>query len=315
MKYLKRTMAAVLFFAGLALLLSLVSAVVIPKDNSEAAGMEETKANGILGEPENTIDVLVLGDSEAYSAIVPMELWKRSGITSYVCGTANQKLPYSYTLLKRALRTQKPKVVILETLAIYRKITAEDMMTEALAAGFPVFQYHNRWKSLKSTDFSGKPTATYQHADKGHWTSTEVKPATSDSYMNPDVPMEQIKLANRKYVALIKNLCERNGAKLMLLSTPSPVNWDYGRHKGIQKLAQEIHCEYLDLNLMNDQIKINWKNDTRDQGDHLNHFGAVKVSAFLSEYLIKAASLNDHRTDNAYSRWNEELKQYEAQYA
>ena len=36
---------------------------------------------------------------------------------------------------------------------------------------------------------------------------------------------------------------------------------------GIQALADQYGLEYYDLNLMPDQVKIDWKKDTRDKGE------------------------------------------------
>ena len=45
----------------------------------------------IQREPQDSIDVIVLGDSLSYASISPMELWEEHGITGYVCGQSGQK--------------------------------------------------------------------------------------------------------------------------------------------------------------------------------------------------------------------------------
>lgn len=311
MIYAKRILAFFLFAVFLIAILLAASFVFMPKNNMSEFGMEEAQANGILGEKENTIDVLVLGDSESYSAITPMQIWKDAGYTAYVCGTSAQSLNYTSVLLHRAFEKQQPKVVILETNAIYRKISSNQAVGTELANYFSVFQYHNRWKSLGLHDFTGKAKFTWTDDYKGYRYRTKVDPARQKEYMKPTDKAAGIPNLNIQYVREMKQFCDENGSRLVLVSTPSTVNWNFQRHNGIQKLANDIGCEYMDLNLMNDRIQIDWGKDTRDKGDHLNHFGAVKVSRFLSEYLKGTGLLTDHREDPAYAKWNDSLKKYE----
>lgn len=310
MAYFRRVMAWLLFFAGLIALFFITSSIFIPKDNTEEAGMEHVRANGILAEPPDSIDILVMGDSESYNSYSPLLMWKETGYTSFTCGTDAQKLTYTKTLLERALEKQKPKVVILETLAIYRPIKLDNVVLEELSSTFPVFRYHDRWKSLSPADFTQPVTATQTHPYKGHAHITKVVPCDNKEYMHPTDKAASIALVNQYYVKAIKELCDRHGAQLLLVSTPSPVNWSYERHNGIQKFADELGCDYVDLNL--ESLGIDWTKDTFDKGDHLNHFGSVKVTSFLADYLRDRGGLTDHRSDPAYSDWHQALKDYEA---
>ena len=312
MIYCKRILAWLLFLAGLAGLLVIASRIFIPKNNDALSGMEQARANGILAEPPQSIDVLILGDSEAYTAFSPLLLWKETGYTSYTCGTNSQRLPYTKTMLERALEKQRPKLVILETLAIYRPIKLDTMASDEAAKYLPIFRYHDRWKNLQWQDFTTAPiTATEQAPYKGHAYNAAVDPCLNIDYMAPtQEPAAAIPLVNQYYVRAIQELCESHGAQFMLLSTPSPVNWNYPRHAGIAALAEELGCDYLDLNL--EDLGIDWTQDTFDKGDHLNHFGAVKATQFLARYLRDRDGLTDRHQDPAYAGWHESLKAYEA---
>ena len=142
----KHIFSSAAFLLILAVLIGAATFVVQPKNNTQAAGMHNVRANGILGEPENTIDVLVLGSSEVFCSIIPMEIWKDHGITSYVCGTSGQRLYQAEEFLRDALKTQKPKIVVLETLALYDRYGQTEALPEMAEAWLPILRYHDRWK-------------------------------------------------------------------------------------------------------------------------------------------------------------------------
>lgn len=71
-----------MFFAILVLLLWAASWVFLPKNNTYEDGMEDILTNGYLGEPENSLDVLILGDSVPKFSVIPTELWNKWGMTS-----------------------------------------------------------------------------------------------------------------------------------------------------------------------------------------------------------------------------------------
>ena len=67
----KLVLRALLFVVILAVLMMVGTHLFHPKNNREDFGMGEMKANGILAEPENTFDVVMIGDSECALAFAP----------------------------------------------------------------------------------------------------------------------------------------------------------------------------------------------------------------------------------------------------
>ncbi|MBR3132973.1 MAG: hypothetical protein IKG42_02690 [Clostridia bacterium] len=292
------------FIAIFIVLLGILSYILMPKNNDKASGMEDVKANGILGEKENTIDVVVIGDSEAYTAIIPMQLWEQYGFTSYVCATPAQSLSDSYMYIGKALKTQSPKLVILESDNIFRDMMITAPFEKALNRILPITKYHDRWKELKPQDFTSKVEYTYTDELKGYKYTKSIREADSSRYMDGSKKKKDIPTISKLYVEAIKNYCDKNNIKLMIVSTPSVKNWDYEKHNSIVELADELGVDFLDLNEYKDVLNIDWKHDSKDGGDHLNYYGAQKATSYLGEYLYNKNILEDHRNDEKYKEWD-----------
>lgn len=311
MKYIKRICNTFFFIICLISLLIASSSIFMPKNNMVNFGMEEVEANGILGEKSNTVDVLFLGDSESYTAFIPLQLWKDKGYTSYICGTSGQTLDYTSVMLGRAFSKQKPKIVVLETNAIYREQSEKKAFFTELSDYFSVFRYHDRWKNMGWNDLKKSADFTWTDDYKGFRHSTLIDQSEKTEHMKQTNEKEEIPEANQVSVHEIKQFCDENNAKLILISSPSTINWNYERHNGISELAADLGCEYIDMNLMTNEIPIDWNNDTRDKGDHLNYFGAKKVTTFMSSFLEDTGILTSHKDDIEYVKWDEALARFE----
>ena len=68
--------------------------------------------------PKNSIDVLFIGNSHVYSTFQPQIMNDIIPIHSYIVGSDAENVVFSYFELSEVLKTQKPKVVVLETFAL-----------------------------------------------------------------------------------------------------------------------------------------------------------------------------------------------------
>ena len=312
-KYIKRIITACVFVIIMAAALTLLSPVFVPKSNDPGSPIEALVPNGILGEPADTVDVLFLGDSEAYCTFIPLQIWKDTGYTSYNSASSAQTLDYSLTMLNRALAGQDLKIVFLDVNAFYRK-ESKEILYAKLCGLFPIFNYHDRWKNLTREDFTEMPEYTWTDASKGYRYSAEIVPSNQANYLNFEKTEEKsrITVQNKRYVKEIKKVCDRNGIRLVLISAPSSSNFTYKRHNASTAFAEELGCEFIDMNFLTDELQLDWSKDTRDKGDHLNHTGALKATAWMSEYLTQTGLLTSHKDDPAYAGWDDALAFFES---
>lgn len=306
----KTFLRTVLFWLIFAVLFTGATFLLIPKNNTAEAGIHDDWAKGFLAEPENTIDVLVLGDSELYSCLVPLEIWADQGIAAYSCGTSDQKLYQSESYLHRFFETQQPKLVLLETNILYRDYSTTDRIPHFFEERFPLLRYHDRWKQLTLSDLNPSVSFVHIQRDKGYIFLEEIQPADDSGYMLPSEDLDPIPSKSIRHVRSILEFCRQQGAQLVLFSSPSTANWDMLRHNAVAAFADELGVEYIDTNLMTREIPIDWQTDTRDGGDHLNHTGAVKVSRWLGQWLAQTGLFEDKRQQEAYAAWNRDLEDF-----
>ena len=308
----KRAEKLFVFFAVLIVILVGVSEKIerICIENDNLVQSRNKSTFGILREPENSIDVIVVGDSLSYSSVSPMDLWKNHGITAFVCGQSGQKIQETYHMLENAFTVQSPKLVILETNTMFRGRLGEELTNlketfeEWVNNYIPIFRGHDVWKSFVMD--KEYPEENF----KGFALRCGIQPYEKGDYMLETEQKEEIPPTVIKYMEDIISLCKQKGAGLLLLGTPSPLNYNYRRHNSIDVYAKGHDLEYLDMNMKLKEVGIDWNTDTLDKGDHLNLLGARKVTQYLGRFLAKQYVLPDHRGERDYTAWIKEAEDY-----
>lgn len=154
-------------------------------------------------EPENTVQIACVGNSDLYSGFVPPVLWGNQGYSATVYASARQSLTKSYALLERVFATQSPELVVLETDMLYDQNPQEREMPRVLARQTRAKHLGQDMRNLASVfrqtgaqvtpgDF---PSIRCTH---GYRYSTKVTRLAMPDYMADTGEREQISAENRK---------------------------------------------------------------------------------------------------------------------
>lgn len=259
--------------------------MVLPRDKSVTAALTEKK---------DTMDVLIVGDSEAMVVASPKMMMEEAGIEAYNCNQLGQRSLDAYLFVRKILDKQHPQVMILETNVIAQEtlLKTEALMTNSALVNeiFPVIRYHSNWRYL-----SGLEKPEPYDVEKGFEAVEVVDPYNGDEYMFETEERGYINGIAMFNLEQIRKLCEEKGVTLVLVTSPSPVNMSYPVHNTLQDYADENNLDYIDFNVLKDEIGIDWSQDTGDAGDHINIYGCEKTTEYLIDYLNENYDLPDHR--------------------
>ncbi len=312
---MKNFLKSIIFCLILLCLLEGIVYFLLPRENIKKYGIFKVSTYEILNEKLDSLDTVFMGDSLIYSSISPLEIWHEYGITSYAYASPAQLIHDTYDNMKVVIDSQHPKIILLEANVLYRNPKnapkySKYNLSKRYNQAFAVVNYHNNWKKhlFKLVDHKTNYSATNDF--KGFKYIPEVQAADNYDYMKYTSEISSLPENNLEYFQKIIKLCNENNVKLVLISTPNKLSWNYSKYLGIVQLASEYQLEYLDLNV-NNPLNINWQTETKDKGSHVNYVGAKKVTAYFGKYLKETNLLPDHRNEEEYSNWDSAYKRYE----
>lgn len=261
-------------------------------------------------QPKNSIDLIVLGSSHAYTSLNPYLIESETGLKAYDFYTQQQPLWITYYYLKEALKYQHPKYIVLEShMAVVGNYdyAEEQVNRDAIdkmkfsinkintiknsvkdkndreSYYLNIIKYHSRYKELNSVDIK-TAFLGYTVDNKGYIALEENGYIFNNDSKFTDNDSELYK-KNREYLYKIINLTKKENINLIIVKTPTSYNHEeMAKLNYIKKIAQENDILFLDyINNMTD-LNLDYNNDFYDVG-HLNKNGSIKFTKKFIEYL------------------------------
>lgn len=299
--------------------------------------------DSFYAQADNSIDVLVIGSSHTFVDVNTGTLWNEYGVPSFVIGGSLQPFWNSYYYLREAVKTQTPRLVILEALAcnidneendptvifnnVYgmhwnmdklESIRASVSNTEGLVdIGLFFESFHNRYNELSLMDVS---------SDYGDTVRTENNKGFYDYFLDYfcarpefDDDVVPIPFVNKEeyYYRLIIEYCQENNIPLLIMVSPDGGYNNVARAHYLyaEEIADEYGVDFVDFNNYYDEIGLDFANDFADIG-HLNQFGNRKFTSYLGEYITENFDLVDRSNDTSglYDSWEENYRYLEARF-
>lgn len=291
-------------------------------------------ADGIYGlkafynQEDNINDVIFIGSSNIFENINTQILWDEFGIASFDLAGSMQPMWNSYYYMKEALKTQSPRLFVLDLLGVlwegdyldssriikntYGMKNSLDKI-EAVKISAPkanwndylweVPTYHIRYQELTAGDYLPNNGTPNWESWKGFGINTETMVCDRPEGFETDETLD-ISSKSEKYLRKICQLCRDNDVELLLIKTPYVTDIDstmkYNR-------AAEIGAEYgvpcVDFNYYYDEIGLDFNTDLGD-GLHLNYRGNIKFTRYLAEYIESQYDIPDRRGEDSYESYD-----------
>ena len=273
------------------------------------------KISGFYNEPNDEFSVMVFGSSHAYASFSPLQLWKETGVKSYVFATQMQPMWASVAYLKEALKTQKPHLVILECNMLYDDSEYADDSTnysfmddiplsenkiqlaqESAAKGgrFPLvfnfMKYHSRWASLTREDFTFRRSEA-RDPYKGF---VILPPKVGGDrigrfYLSEHLGSTPLSAKNEQYLREFIELCQENEIALWMVKAPcniSPENLK--KMHAAAEIAAEYDVPFDDFNSVESYEAIGIRpNENFFDQRHMDIVGATRFNDYFIPLLTE----------------------------
>lgn len=311
---IKRIISMLIIFLIISIAVNKLGYFLRPTDTDIAISTIET----FHDMPENSFEVIGYGSSHMWRGMNPTELYNRYGIGSYNYGCNWQNINTTLLFLEDSLRSQKPKVVLIETYIVdsykenqnidgeiyyttaipefeckqkYLKQAFGDDIERYLSYYMPLCAFHDNWTNINESSFNKNRKDVYDFYKTMGFVSSDAVTKVTIPNVNT-FQQAELNEGSLKILDEIMNICNENNIDVIFYT--APYQGEYLYSDAMKSYAKENNAVYFNLFEYIDEIGFDGDTDFSDEG-HLNTSGSNKVADFFGEYLKLNYDLTDFR--------------------
>lgn len=327
-------------FAGIGML-SVVNTVLSSK--TDDSRIYQYYGN-FYAEEKNTLDAVYIGSSVTYSSWLAPLAWERYGIAiSPFCASRQPFIAAEY-MIREARKTQPDALYIVPIRSNEHTDSAEDpavvlhsvvdnmplswnkiqlvkTMGEYMEIGweerleffFPTIRFHNRWTKLTEKDFFEPLDGFHGSSHYGNFLGTSVDVTSNFRTTERTAEMSEIE---RDALDSLLEYCTAEKVNVLFLEVAGSGSDEYelAQVNFIRDVVEAHGYPTVSLQPSVKEIGLDTTRDYYNTG-HTNIHAAIKITDYLSRYLIENYGFKDKRGDPAYSIWDASYAAYTEEYA
>lgn len=249
-KILKRITISILFFLVIAGSMEMIAELLYPQNDIVH------NWQSFYSLEKNSLDILIVGSSHAYSSFNPEILRENLNQRAYILASNSQNVTQTYFNVKEALKYQKPKIIILETFGINNnnnwqgeneETPDRDWKKEANIDGmklgivkleaireqylpqnwayalFKIARCHGNWKDTAQfmSNWEFRKNGAYQY-DSFRPSQSVMSEETIKKYRKKKEDHSEYRICeeNERYYHKLAELCKENDIELYMIMAP-----------------------------------------------------------------------------------------------
>ena len=275
-----------------------------------------TTTDGFFALEENSLDVLFIGSSQILRGVDPVQLEEETGLSAYSRATTKQPISVSYYYLKNALKTQRPRMVVLDPPTMFSDYDADedeayvryafDTMPldrdklvslwhtirgsekqHMLDYLLPAVYYHDRLPEMDAFDWEYPFLKDKSDPHRGAILLDDIQPQEFTPLTGNADRAEPYAESSLYWHEKIVELCEEEKIQLVMLRTPR-VTWTEEMHAADAAFAEAHSIPLIDFHLetLYNEAGLDDQTDFFDRG-HLTAAGAHKLTHVLGKLIME----------------------------